>query len=178
MRILICGLNGVGKSTIGKKLAEYLSYQFIDNEDLYFPKEDKSYEFTNPRSKEEVINMLNKEIDKNKNFVFSAVRGDYGEKLLSQLDYIFIVEVPREIRLKRVRNRSFSKFGKRILDGGDLAQKENDWFAFVDSRPEDYVTKWLETINRTSIHIDGTRSIEENVKLIVSIIYKIQMPIC
>ena len=27
-----CGLNGVRKSTIGKKLAECLSYQFIDNE--------------------------------------------------------------------------------------------------------------------------------------------------
>ena len=79
---------------------------------------------------------------------------------------------PREIRLNRVRNRSFSKFENRILDGGDLAQKENDWFALVDSRPEDYVTKWLETINRTLIHIDGTRSIEENVNLIVSIICK------
>ena len=47
MGILICGLNGVGKSTIGKKLAERLSYRFIDNENLYFPKDDKSYMFSN-----------------------------------------------------------------------------------------------------------------------------------
>ena len=51
MGILLCGLNGAGKSTIGRILAERMSWQFIDNEDLYFPKEDASYLFSNPRSK-------------------------------------------------------------------------------------------------------------------------------
>ena len=51
MGILICGLNGVGKSTVGKALAVRLSYQFIDNEDLYFPKDDPDYKYNDPRSK-------------------------------------------------------------------------------------------------------------------------------
>ena len=34
MGILICGLNGVGKSTLGKALAEKLNYHFIDIENL------------------------------------------------------------------------------------------------------------------------------------------------
>lgn len=34
--------------------------------------------------------------------------------------YIVLVEVPRDIRLQRVRNRSFQKFGSRMLPGGDL----------------------------------------------------------
>ena len=33
MGILICGLNGTGKSTLGRMLAERLGYCFIDNED-------------------------------------------------------------------------------------------------------------------------------------------------
>ena len=37
MGILICGLNGTGKSTLGKMLADRLGYEFIDNEDLCFP---------------------------------------------------------------------------------------------------------------------------------------------
>ena len=45
MGILICGLNGAGKSTIGKVLANRMGYEFIDNEDLFFPKSDSSYEF-------------------------------------------------------------------------------------------------------------------------------------
>ena len=38
MGILICGLNGCGKSTLGRQLAERLGCRFIDNEDLYFSK--------------------------------------------------------------------------------------------------------------------------------------------
>ena len=44
MGILICGLNGTGKSTLGRMLAERLGYGFIDNEDLYFPKNESSYQ--------------------------------------------------------------------------------------------------------------------------------------
>ena len=40
MGILICGLNGAGKSTLGRMLADRIGYEFIDNEDLYFPKAD------------------------------------------------------------------------------------------------------------------------------------------
>ena len=170
MGILICGLNGVGKSTIGRKLAERLSYQFIDNEDLYFTKENKSYAYSNPRSKEEVIEILNERIEDDRDFVFAAVRGDYGEKLISQLDFAFIVEVPRKIRLERVRERSIEKFGDRVSAGGDLSQKENDWFALVDSRPENYVSEWIETLNCPVIHVDGTCPTEKNVEFIASII--------
>ena len=42
--IIVCGLNGVGKSTLGKALAEKLNFYFIDNEDLYFPKTDSRSE--------------------------------------------------------------------------------------------------------------------------------------
>lgn len=35
--ILICGLNGCGKSTIGKARATKIGFHFIDNEDLFFP---------------------------------------------------------------------------------------------------------------------------------------------
>ena len=38
MGILICGLNGVGKSTIGRILAQRLTYAFIDSEELFFSK--------------------------------------------------------------------------------------------------------------------------------------------
>ena len=38
MGILICGLNGSGKSTLGRMFADRIGYEFIDNEDLFFPK--------------------------------------------------------------------------------------------------------------------------------------------
>ena len=170
MGILVCGLNGAGKSTVGRTLADRLGYRFIDNEDLYFPKAGSSYEFSNPRSKEEVIRMLEGRIAQNDKFVFAAVRGDYGDKLISSLQTIVLIETPKSVRSRRVRDRSFRKFGDRILQGGDLYEKEERWFAVVDSRPEDYVTEWLEKVDRPVIRVDGTLPIEKNVEHIVSIL--------
>ena len=163
MGILICGLNGSGKSTLGKTLADRMGYEFIDNEDLFFPKTDPLYPFSGSRSEEEVIRLLEEKISANHRFIFAAVRGNYGDKLIASLDHIVLIEVPKQIRSRRVRDRSFQKFGNRILPGGDLYEKESKWFSFADSRPDAYVTEWLETLDCPVIRIDGTLPVDENV---------------
>ena len=170
MGILICGLNGTGKSTLGRLLADRMEYEFIDNEDLFFPKADPSYTFSNPRSKEEVIRLLEEKISGNNRFIFAAVKGDYGDRLIAALDYIVLIEVPRQIRSKRVRNRSYQKFGDRILPGGDRYDIESKWFSLTDSRPDVYVTDWLETVKCPVIRIDGTLPVENNLDYIVAVL--------
>ena len=168
MGILICGLNGTGKSTLGRILADRMGYEFIDNEDLFFPKADPSYTFSSPRSKEEVSQLLDERISENSRFIFAAVKGNYGDRLIASLDHIIMIEVPKQIRSQRVRDRSYQKFGDKILPGGDLYDKENKWFSMTDSRPETYVTDWLETVDCPVIRIDGTLPVEENVNYILS----------
>ena len=169
MGIMICGLNGTGKSTLGRILADKLGYEFIDVEDLYFPKTDSSYTFSSPRSKEEVIRLLEERISNNNQFIFASVTGDYGDKLIALLDHVVLIEVPKQIRRQRVRDRSYQKFGDRILPGGDLYDIESKWFALTDSRPETYVTDWLETVDCPVIRIDGTLPAEKNLDHIVSV---------
>ena len=164
MGILICGLNGAGKSTLGRILADRMGYEFIDNEDLYFPKEDPNYMFFGPRSEEEVIRLLEEKITANNRFIFAAVRGNYGDQLASSLDHIVYIEVPKQVRGQRVRDRSYQKFGDRMLPGGDLHASEERFFAMCASREEAYVTAWLQKVGLPVIHLDGTADVAENVE--------------
>ena len=126
--------------------------------------------FSGPRSEEEAIRLLEERISGNNRFVFAAVKGDYGDKLMASLDHIVLIEVPKQIRSRRVRDRSYRKFGDRILPGGDLSDRENKWFLLTDSRPETYVTDWLEKVNCPVIRIDGTLPAEENADYLVSVL--------
>ncbi len=165
--IIVCGLNGSGKSTLGKALAEKLDFHFIDNEDLYFPKTTPNYIYSSPRTREEVEKLLFSEIKAHENFVFASVKGDYGEHIYPFFQYAVLIDVAKDIRIQRVRNRSFQKFGNRMLRGGDLYEQEEKFFELVKSRPENTVEEWIQSLKCPIIRIDGTKPIEENVAFII-----------
>lgn len=132
--IIICGLNGAGKSTLGKALAERLRFYFIDSEDLFFQKTYPTYIYEAPRTREEAERLLLNQINSHENFVFASVKGDYGEAVYPFFQYVVLIDVPKDIRIERVKNRSFQKFGNRMLAGGDLYEKENVFW--ILSSPE------------------------------------------
>ena len=173
MGILMCGLNGAGKSTLGKALADRLGYRFIDNEDLYFPKTDPDYMYAAERTREEVEELLLSEIKAHGDFVFTSVKGNY-EKALPFFYYAVLVSVLSEIRLRRVKERSFKKFGERALKGGDLYEREQGFFEFISARAENTVEEWLKTFNGRVIRVDGTKPVDENISFIIEEIKKLK----
>lgn len=168
MGIIICGMNGSGKSTLGRALADSLGWRFIDNEDLYFPKTDPAHPYAVERTQDEVERLLLEEVRRDDHFAFAAVRGNYGEKVLPYYKAAVLVETPREIRLQRVRERSYRKFGERMLPGGDLYESEKHFYELIAARPENYATRWLDMLNIPVLHVDGTRPVEENVTIITA----------
>lgn len=170
MGIILCGLNGTGKSTLGKALAEKLHFQFIDIENLYFPKTDPNYIYASPRTREDVKRLLLHEMTTHENFILAAVKGDYGEDIYSFFRCVILIDVPWDIRLKRVRMRSFQKFGNRMLAGGDLHEQEEKFFRLVESRDENTVEEWIKSLECPVIRIDGTKPIDENTNFIIELI--------
>ena len=165
--IIICGLNGAGKSSIGRALAKELGFHFIDNEDLYFPKTDTHYTYASPRARKEVEQLLFNEIKAHKDFVFASVKGDYGEAIYPFFQYAVLLYAPKDIRLQRVKERSFQKFGSRMLWGGDLYEQEENFFDLVESRTENMVEEWVQSLSCPIVRVNGTQPIEENVKFIM-----------
>lgn len=168
--IQVCGLNGCGKSTLGRALAQKIGFHFIDNEELFFTRNAADEPYQNPRSRAEVEKLLMEEVRKHGDFVLAAVRGDYGKEILPLYRYAVLIEVPKEIRLRRVRDRSFQKFGGRMKPGGDLYESEEVFFQTAAARPEDYAESWARTLPCPVVVVDGTRPVEENVERLAGLL--------
>ena len=162
-RIIVCGGNGAGKSTLGKRLAVELGWTFKDIEEYYFPVSDMNYNYAHARTKEQVSELLLADMKEHENFILASVKGEFGSEVLKLFTCAILIEVPKELRMERVRDRSNQKFGDRMLPGGDLYEKEVQFFDMVEKRPEDYTTRWLETVDMPIIRVDGTCMIEANI---------------
>ena len=171
MKIIACGLNGAGKSTLGKVLAQKLGYVFLDIEDYYFPVTDEKYKYQNARSGEEVSELLLADMMKYDDLVLASVKGDYGEaeKLFTHAVYI---DVPKEIRMRRIKKRSFQKFGVSMLENGDLYEREQRFFDMVSSRNDRYTLDWLESTDISVIYINGTADISVNAETVIKALEK------
>lgn len=165
-RIMICGLNGSGKSTLGKALAKEMNYIHKDIEDYYFVKED-SYKYDKPIDRVSVSKMVEADIEKYDNIIFTSCKGDYGS--VSKLyDVVIYINVDKDTRLSRVKQRSYDLFGDRVLAGGDLFERENIFFDKVYKKDESDIINWFNNLNCNIIEIDGLKPTNENVKIILN----------
>lgn len=165
-KIIICGGNGAGKSTFGRALSQKLGWHFMDIEDYYFPEKNGDYAYKTARTKDEVKKLLLEDMKKYPDFVLASVKGSYGEEIASMFTCAIFVSVPKELRMKRVWDRSYQRYGERILQGGDLYAREKGFFDMVERRSESDVTEWLDSIGIPVIRVDGAQPVEKNVGII------------
>ena len=164
--IIVCGLNGSGKTELGKAIAKKLHYYFIDHEDLYFPKTRSHYMYETPRSGEEVEKIMLKEMTEHENFVLASVRSPF-ESATPFLKLALVVNAPVEIRVKRIWTHSFEKFGERMLPGGDLYEQERGFLELAGKRTTEYAEDWLKDFKGEIIRVDSTEGIAKNIKAII-----------
>jgi len=168
--IIVCGMNGSGKRTLGKALAEALGVPYLDNEQFYFSRSAETDPYVQTHTRAEVEVLIRERVRECGSIVLASVKGDYGEEILPYYHYAVLIDVPKEIRMQRIRSRSYGKFGERMLPGGDLHESEEAFFRLVAERPVDYAERWVHTLSCPVIRVDGTRPIAENVEKIRQII--------
>lgn len=163
--ICICGLNGSGKTTLAASLSRSLNYKLMDIEDYYFLPSDVPY--SRPRTKEEVIPLVLEDIHENPCFVFASVKGDMTHEINAKYDLVVYLDVPKEIRMERIKKRAFDKFGDRVLIGGDMYEQEEAFFKMASERDDTAIKAWLDTLPCKVLRLDGTKDINDNVKMIL-----------
>ena len=85
-------------------------------------------------------------------------------------DLVVYLDVPLDMRMKRIRQRAIDKFGDRVLPGGDMYEQEESFFAYAEKRTPENIEKWLKTLSCKTIRLDGTKPIQESVELIKSLL--------
>lgn len=111
--------------------------------------------------------MLASIVNNDNDFVLASVTGRFGDEFISHLKSAIYIEVPREIRLKRVYERSYALFGEKCREGGVFYEHVKSFHEFCELRDEKTVEHWLSTVSCPIVRVDGTLPIDDNVELIV-----------
>lgn len=156
--IMLIGLNGSGKSTVCRELADRLNYKRMDVEDYYFTGSEIPY--ASSRTKDEVERLMLEEIHRYGSYVMASVKCNWSEQLLATCKLAVVLSAPREVRMERIRQREIERFGDRVLEDGDMYESQMRFRDFAMSRSEDEVNKYLHLLSCPVIEIDSTKPVK------------------
>ncbi len=167
-KIAIVGANGSGKTTLGKRLSSELEYKHMDIEDYCFKKSDIPY--SKQRTREEFTPLLLADIQKYENFIFTTANCDFGDEINSFYDLIIYLKAPLDIRLERVKKRTFDLHGSRVLEGGDMFEQEQAFFRYVETRSMDKTDKFTMNTKLPVLYIDSSKNADDYFERVKSVI--------
>ncbi|MGI6173855.1 MAG: hypothetical protein ACOYI8_08145 [Christensenellales bacterium] len=104
---------------------------------------------------------MQRDFEEDDRFVFSAVKGDYGDAILRHFSHIVLLEAPKELRMDRIRERSF-----RML-GGAYIETEKAFFEMINSRTGQEPRIWAQGTGLPIVELSGEVHVSESVEQIL-----------
>ncbi len=170
--IVIFGANGAGKTTLGRELARVMNFKHMDIEDYYFEKSEIPY--TVARSREDCLKLMLADIECYGSFVISAVTGGFGDIIPQCYELAVFLSAPAELRMERIKQRAYERFGERIREGGDMYENHLKFVDFASSRALVPIEQWAKTLSCPVIRVDGTKDYSANAAEIAEYYCKIK----
>lgn len=170
MIVHIFGGSGSGASTLGRAIAAEYGCFFMDTDDYFWMPTDPPFQEKRPR--EQRLALIREELAAYERVVLSGSLCGWGDPLIPLFDLAVRMELPPEIRLSRLETRERSRFGDRILPGGDMERQHRefmDWAARYDTagpeiRSRALHDKWQEKLACPVVELDGSLSVEALLK--------------
>lgn len=117
--ILIFGSAGAGKTTLGRITAQQLGLPFYSTDD-YFWRAGMKYPYTLMLPREERAQRLMDALPGDGRFVLSGALDTVSEPFEPMLALAVYLTTNTRVRLERLQQREYKRWGNRILKGGDL----------------------------------------------------------
>ncbi len=127
MHLHVLGASGSGTSTLGKDLAEALGFHFLDIDAFYWlPTEPP---FTHKRDPLLRNQLLAETLASYTDTVVSGSLVSWGESWKQAFDAVIFLWIPKEVRLARLRNREWERYGNVIFDD---PERHSAYLAFLE----------------------------------------------
>lgn len=172
--IIIFGSAGSGKTTLGRMVAENLGFPYFDLDD-YIWRKDTDKPFTVMYRREEKINRLMSDISQGEFFVMAGSMSSFSAPFVPLFDLAVHINTSAKIRLARINEREYERFGNRILEGGDLFENHQ---RFLDSAARyDFDgspclkehEEWAKSLLCKVICVNGEEDLSDSVEWIVRV---------
>ena len=158
--IILLGANGSGKSTLGRELGRILDIAYFDVEEYYFYKTGIPY--TAMRPENERREMLLSDMRKSGTYVVSGDVSDWGGQFLTMFDLAVFLTAPKDIRMQRIENREYARWGDRVCEGGDMYKFQLEFKKFAASRDISLIEQRVSMYKCPALHIDSTEDLLAN----------------
>ena len=165
--IHIFGASGSGTSTLGRALAEKTGFRFMDTDDYYWlPAEPM---FTLKRPIPERLALMARDLDECSDAVLSGSLAGWGDPLIPRFTLAVRLNTPTPVRMERLKQREYARYGRRILPGGDLFEQSQAflaWAAQYDDglpplRSRALHDLWQQKLSCPLLTLDGTLSLDK-----------------
>ena len=170
--IHIYGASGSGTSTLGAALSSKYGYKHMDTDDYLW--QPTNLPFSIKRERLERITLMEKDIKANEKVVITGALCGWGDVLIPFFNLAIRIVTPTEIRIKRLEEREYGRYGNRILIHGDMHEEYLsfiEWAKEYDSGDENMRSKtmhdkWSKQLQCEKVIVDGSKSVEYSMELL------------
>lgn len=174
MKIHIMGASCAGSTTLGNALAAQTGFPYFDT-DFYFW-EPSEQPFTLKRDRDVRIQMLHNAVAAHPNHIVGGSLVSWGDEWLSAFDLVVFLYVPPEVRIQRLKNREFERYGDVIYTDSkriEAYQKFLEWAEAYDTNAPTGRTlhvheAWISKVTCPVLQIRGDTTVAQRIDLILN----------
>lgn len=170
-KIHILGASGSGVSTLGSQLSLILPHVNFDGDEYFWIEK-----FTEQRERNDRLRLLKQDLSNFNQWILSGAICGWGDELKSCFDLVIFIYTPKEIRLQRLKEREFQRYGEEIFPGGskyELSKSFLKWASLYDDAGLEVRSKtlheyWMSDLNCPILRIEGDHSVQERIDIIMN----------
>jgi len=171
--IHIFGASGSGTSTLGRAVADRAGFRFLDTDDYYWLPAEPMYTLKRPIP--ERLALMERDLDEAEDAALSGSLVGWGDPLIPRFTLAVRLDTPTPVRMERLRQREYARYGACVLSGGDMYEQSQaflDWAARYDDgvpplRSRALHDLWQRQLPCPVLTLDGTRPVEELVAAVM-----------